>query len=48
MRIVLNQDQFVRLIERLRELIQNNEINPSDFDLKIRIRNGKESSLYRP
>lgn len=48
MRIVLNQDQFVRLIERLRELIQNNEINPSDFDLKIRNRNGKESSLYRP
>lgn len=33
MRIVLKQDQFVRLIEKLRELIQDKKINPKDYIL---------------
>ena len=40
MRIVLKQDQFVRLIEKLRELIQDKKINPKDFILINKNRNG--------
>jgi hypothetical protein len=40
MRIILKRDQFVRLIEKLRELIQDKEINPKDFILINKNRNG--------
>lgn len=40
MRIILKRDEFVRLIEKLRELIQDKEITLKDFILINKNRNG--------
>jgi len=40
MKIILKKDQFVRLMDKLRELIQDKEINPKDFILINKNRNG--------
>ena len=34
MKVILKQDQFVRLIEKLREMIQDKKINPKDGELR--------------
>ena len=40
MKVILKQDQFVRLIEKLREMIQAKKINPKEFILINKNRNG--------
>ena len=40
MKVILKQDQLVRLIEKVRELIQDKKINPKDFVLINKNRNG--------
>ncbi len=40
MKIIIKQDQLVHLFEKLRELIQDNKINPKDFVLINKNRNG--------
>lgn len=40
MKVILKQDQFVRLIVKLRELIQDKKINPKDYVLINKNRNG--------
>jgi hypothetical protein len=40
MKIILKQDQFVRLIDKLREMIQDKKINPKDYVLINKNRNG--------
>ena len=40
MKIILKKDQFVRLMDKLRELIQDKEINQKDFILINKNRNG--------
>ena len=40
MKVILKRDQFVRLIEKLREMIQDKKINPKEFILINKNRNG--------
>lgn len=40
MKVILRRDQLVRLIEKLRDLIQDKKINPKDFILLNKNRNG--------
>jgi hypothetical protein len=40
MKVILTRDQLVRLIEKLRDLIQDKKINPRDFVLSNKNRNG--------
>jgi len=40
MKVLLTEEQLVRLVEKLRELIQDKEINPKDFILINKNRNG--------
>jgi hypothetical protein len=40
MKVILKQDQLVRLIDKLRELIQDKKINPKEFILINKNRNG--------
>jgi hypothetical protein len=40
MKVILKQDQFVRLIDKLRELIKDKKINPKEFILINKKRNG--------
>jgi hypothetical protein len=40
MKVILRRDQLVRLIEKLRDLIQDKQINPKDFIKLNKNRNG--------
>ena len=40
MKVILRRDQLVRLIEKLRELIQDKKITPKDYILINKNRNG--------
>jgi hypothetical protein len=40
MKVILREEQFIRLIDRLRNLIQDKKINPKDFILINKNRNG--------
>ena len=40
MKVILKRDQLVRLIEKLREMIQDKKINPKEFILINKNRNG--------
>jgi hypothetical protein len=40
MKVILREEQFVRLIEKLREMIQDKKINPKEFILINKNRNG--------
>ena len=48
MKVILKRDQLVRLIEKLREMIQDKKINPKEFILINKNRNGIKYTLYRP
>jgi len=48
MKVILRRDQLVRLIDKLKELIQDKEINPKEFILINKNRNGIKYSLHRP
>lgn len=40
MKVILREEQFIRLIDRLRNLIQDKKINPKEFILINKNRNG--------
>lgn len=40
MKVILREEQFIRLIDRLRNLIQDKKINPKDFILINKNRKG--------
>ncbi len=40
MKVILREEQFIRLIKKLREMIQDKKINPKEFILINKNRNG--------